>query len=152
MISLRNYTYSDINFLQEHGYGHYSPDELKKLIDTWNSKIYDNSYFEMFAIDNGIEIVGYGSLYQRAKTMISCGLEIYSEYQRKGYATIAYRQLLDIAEQKGYAVAVAQVLVDNVASIALHKKLGFEAENYEYINKKGDKVYYFIKSLSCFRG
>lgn len=74
-------------------------------------------------------------------------MEIYEAYQRKGYATIAYDRLLDIAKKNGYGIAVAQVLAENIASIALHKKLGFECENYEYINKKGNKVHYFIKAL-----
>lgn len=147
LVSLRNFTYLDIPILQKHGYAHYSCDELKSLIDTWNSKVYNESYFEMFAIDNGTELAGYASLYQRSKSIISCGVEIYPDYQRKDHATNAYSQLLDYAKGKEYQIAVAQVLIDNVASIALHKKLGFEAEDYEYINSKGDKIYYFIKSL-----
>lgn len=147
MISLRSYTYKDIPTLQTHGYGHCSHDELKALIETWNGKVYDNSYFEMFAVDNGNETVGYASLYQRSNSIISCGLEIYPDYQRRGYAASSYGMLLDKAREKGYKIAVAQVLTNNIASIALNKKLGFESEDYEYINQKGNKVYYFIKSL-----
>lgn len=147
MVSLRNFAYTDIPILQKHGYGNYTNADFKALIDAWNSKAYKSSYFEMFAIVSGFEIVGYASLYQRSKSIVSCGLEIYPEYQRKGYASSAYGQLLDIAKDKGYKIAVAQVLTDNVASIALNKKLGFEAEDYIYINEKGDKVYYFIKPL-----
>lgn len=101
----------------------------------------------MFAIVNDNEIVGSASLYQRSNSIISCGLEIYPCYQRKGYATVAYEQLLSIAKNKGYTIAVAQSLVGNKSSIALNKKLGFECEDYEYVNKKGNKVYYFIKTL-----
>lgn len=147
MVSLRNFTYTDIPILQKRGYGNYSNADLKALIDTWDSRVYNNSYFEMFAIVSGFEIVGYASLYQRSKSIVSCVLEIYPEYQRKGHASSAYGQLLDIAEDKGYKIAVAQVLTNNAASIALNKKLGFEAEDYIYINEKGDKVYYFIKPL-----
>ena len=147
MVSLRSFVYDDFPVLQEHGYAHNSCDELRTLIDTWNNKVYNNSYFEMFAIVNGVEVVGYASLYQRAKSIISCGLEIYPEYQRKGYASSAYSQLLILAKEKVYKIAVAQVQVDNIASITLNRKLGFEAEDYEYVNKKGNKVYYFIKSL-----
>ncbi|MBD5130996.1 MAG: GNAT family N-acetyltransferase [Clostridiales bacterium] len=133
--------------MKKHGYEHCSYEELKKLIDTWNSKIYDNSYFEMYAIEFEFEIVGYASLYQRSKSIVSCGLEIYPDYQRKGFASSAYSQLLENAKNKGFKIAVAQVLIENAASIALNKKLGFECEKYEYINKQGNKVYYFIKSL-----
>ena len=147
MVSLRQFTCADIPILQEHGYGQYSREELKALLDTWNSKVYNNSYFEMFAIENETEIVGYASLYQRSNSIISCGLEIYPNYQRMGYATSAYARLLEIAKERGYKIAVAQVLTDNVASIALNQKLGFEAEDYEYVNQKGDKVFLFIKAL-----
>lgn len=133
--------------LREHGYGQYSRDELKALIDTWNGKVYDGRYFEMFAVDNGTEVAGCASLYQRSKSIVSCGLEIYPDYRRKGYASVAYALLLDIAKEQDYKIAVAHVRTNNVASIALNKKLGFECENYEYINKKGDKVYCFIKAL-----
>ncbi len=77
----------------------------------------------MFAIVNNDEVVGSASLYQRSKSIISCGIEIYSSYQRKGYASNAYSQLLSVAKKKGYKIAVAQVNVDNIASIALNKNL-----------------------------
>ena len=147
MIVLRNFNYKDIPVLQEHGYDGYSRDGLKDLIAQWNSKLYEKLYFESFAIDNGGEVVGYASLYQRSKSIVSCGVEIYEDYRLKGYASAAYGELLDYAKEHGYKIAVAQVLADNVASIALHNKLGFECENYEYINRKGNKVYYFIKTL-----
>ncbi len=148
MISLRNFTCEDIAILQNNGYDKYSFNQICDLVDKWQTdKTFDNLYFEMFAIVLNDEIVGSASLYQRSNSIISCGIGIYANYQRKGYASIAYSQLLSIAKEKGYSIAVAQVLVNNIASIALNKKLGFECDNYEYTNKKGNKVYYFIKTL-----
>lgn len=147
MTNLRNFTYKDISLLKAHGYESCSYEEIRNLIDTWNKKLYNGSFFEMFAITNCNEIVGYASLYQQSKSIISCGIEIYPDYQRKGFATTSYTHLLMIAKDYGYKVAMAQVRVDNLASINLHKKLGFESDNYEYINKKGNEVYIFIKSL-----
>lgn len=144
MITLRNFTRLDIPVLQSNGYNKYSYNELCNLIDRWqNDKSYNDFYFEMFAIVNDNEVVGSASLYQRSQSIISCG----PNYQRKGYATTAYGQMLTIAKNKGYKIAVAQIRVDNIASIGLNKKLGFEAENHEYVNQKGNKVYYFIKNL-----
>ena len=147
MILIRSYTYGDIPVLQKNGYRNKSIEELQALIDTWNREIYENSYFEMFAIDHGGVVVGNASLYQRSQSIVSCGLEIYPEYQRKGYATGAYAQLLQIAKARGYKIAVAQVSADNEPSIALNRKLGFEAEEYRYIKQKGKEIYYFIKCL-----
>ena len=101
----------------------------------------------MFAVECGERVVGYASLYQRSKFIVSCGLEVYPEFQRKGYATSAYAQLLQMAKGQDYQIAVAQVRADNEASIALNRKLGFEAEDYQYINQKGKNIYYYIKNL-----
>jgi len=146
MIFLRNFTRDDISVLQKNGYNKYSYNEICDLVDKWQTdKTFNNLYFKMFAIVSNNEIVGSASLYQRSNSIISCGIEIYHNYRRKGYATTVYSQLL--AKQKGYKIAAAQVRVDNIASIALNKKLEFECENSEYINKKGNKVYYFIKTI-----
>ena len=147
MISLRNFTYDDISVLQKYGYAYNSVEELRALIDTWNSKTHQNLYFEMFVIDNGMQAVGFASLFERSKSIVSCGLEIYPDFQRKGYASNAYSELLHVAKLQGYQIAVAQVRADNEASIALNRKLGFEAEDYKYINQRGEEIYYFIKSL-----
>lgn len=39
-------------------------------------------------------------------------------------------------------------MTTNYASIALHKKLDFETDNYEYTNKKANKIYCFVKLLT----
>lgn len=147
MIELRNFQYSDIPNLQKYDYCALSYKEMEGLIDTWNTKQYDGAYFEMFAIAVDDNLVGTASLFQRSKSIVSCGLEIFSDYRHKGYATSAYSKLLEIAKLQNYKIAVAQVQTDNQASIVLNKKIGFEAENYTYINKKGNPIYYFIKPL-----
>lgn len=124
-----------------------SHEDLRALIETWNQKTYKENYFEMFAVEENGTIVGQASLYGRSEHIVSCGLELYSACRGKGYGTAAYRELLSLAKQKGFSIAVAQVRADNAASIALNKKMGFEAEDYTYINKKGNPIYYFIKTL-----
>lgn len=147
MIELRSFTYADIAQLQKYEHDQISIASWEKLIDTWNEKKYNDSYFEMYAVTVNGNLIGKASLYQRSEHIVSCGIELYSEFRGKGYATAAYRLLLSFAKQKGFTIAVAQVLADNSASIALHKKLGFEAEDYTFTNKKGNSVYYFIKAL-----
>lgn len=124
-----------------------SQEDLQALIETWNKKEYKENYFEMYAIEENGVIVGQASLHGRSEHIVSCGLELYSEYRGKGYGTAAYRELLSFAKLKGFVIAVAQVKADNAASIALNKKMGFEAEDYTYINRKGNPIYYFIKAL-----
>lgn len=147
MITLRNFTNSDIRQIQQCQYSNMSQAELQAVIETWNKKQYKENYFEMYAIEENGIIIGQASLYGRSKHIVSCGLELYAAYREKGHGTSAYRELLSLAKTKGFTIAVAQVDVDNAASIAIHKKMGFEAEDYTYINKKGNPIFYYIKSL-----
>lgn len=147
MMVLRNFTNADIEELQKHDYSKLSKTELEALIETWNTKKYNGNYFEMFALEENGVLVGNASLYGRSEHIVSCGLEVYPAFRGKGYATRAYELLLAIAKNKGYTIAVAQVLKENTASIALNRKMGFEAEDYIYLNQKGKEVYYFIKAL-----
>lgn len=147
MMILRNFSNTDIEELQKHGYSKLSKIELETLIKTWNGKEYNGNYFEMFALEENGVIVGNASLYGRSGHIVSCGLEVYSAFRGKGYSTQAYESLLMIAKEKGFTIAVAQVLKENAASIALNRKMGFEAEDYTYLNQKGKEVYYFIKAL-----
>ncbi len=147
MGTLRNFTDSDVLKLQKSEYGDTSIENLQALIETWNKKEYEENYFEMYAVEENGIIVGQASLYGRSEHIVSLGLELYSKYRGQGYGTAAYEKLLLFAKQKGFTIAVAQVRADNAASIALNKKMGFEAEDYTYVNKKGTPIYYFIKAL-----
>ena len=62
------------------------------------------------------------------------------EYRRKGYAFEAMKQAYEYAKKSGYKIATAQIRKDNIASIQLHKKLGFALDR-EMINKRGNEVY-----------
>lgn len=145
MTKLRNFENSDIPQLQKNT--SLSQADLQDLIESWNKKEYNKNYFEMFAVEENGIIIGQASLYGRSEHIVSCGLELYSPYRGKGYGTLAYRKLLSFAKEKGFTIAVAQVRADNLASIALHKKARFEAEDYTYLNGKGYPIYYFLKNL-----
>ncbi len=146
MIELRNFRTDDTYVLQRNRYNNLSNQEILELIYSWNEKLYEGKYYEMFAIVDGQEIVGSISLYQHTNYIISCGPFIYLEYRQRNYAYHAVNDALHIAKNKGYKIAVAQIRSDNVASIALHAKLGFEKE-CTYINNKGNEVHCYLKSL-----
>lgn len=147
MIELRNFINSDIEQLQKYEDGNLSKADCEKLVSAWNEKQFNDSYFEMYAIANNSDIIGKASLYARSEHIVSCGIELYSEFRGNGYAAIAYPILLSFAKQKGFTIAVAQVLASNTASVALHRKIGFETEDYTFTNQKGNQIYYFIKTL-----
>lgn len=147
MIALRNFTKNDVSVLNKMRYPNQTPEDIMKMIDEWDSKLYDNRYFEMFAVVDDNCIVGMVSLFQHTETVISDGIEIFAPYCKRGYGFKAVSLALEYARSLGYKIAVAPVRIDNNASVALHKKLGFEID-HEFVNRKGNAVYFFIKSLS----
>ena len=121
--------------------------EVNALIAKWQEKEFDGKYFEMFAVMNGTEMVGTVSLYQHSVNVISCGPEIFECYRKRGFAGDAMMLAMKTAKDKGYKLVLQQIRVNNIASIALHNKLGFETDGYVYQNKKGNDVQIFIKIL-----
>ena len=100
MISLRNFTYKDIEVLQQHGYGNLSGNEIKEVIDTWNKKEHNGKYFEVFAITDEV-VIGFVSIYQLSESTVSCGPEIFPENRQKNYGFEAVSEALKIAGDKG---------------------------------------------------
>ena len=54
---------------------------------------------------------------------------------------------MEICGEKGYQIVYQQVRTDNLASIKLHRKVGFETDDYVYKNQRGHDVVLFFKSL-----
>lgn len=146
MVSLRNFTLQDIPVLQkEQGYDK-PKKELTDIIQRWNKKSYERHYFEMFAIIEGGEIKGTVSLYQHTSTAVSLGVEVFSAHQRQGVGFKGEMLAIEQAKKLGYKIVAGHVRVDNAASIALQKKLGFEVY-HDMTNPQGIKMYFFIRSL-----
>ena len=146
MVSIRNFHEQDARQLQQLKYQHKSIEEIKEIINLWNEKVYNGSYYEMFAVCDQDEIVGSVSLYQHSDYIISAGPEIYIPYRKKGYGYEALMLAYDYAKDLGYKIASAQIRTDNVASMRLHEKLGFQRD-CEMINRKGKSVYIYSKQL-----
>ena len=144
---LRNFCEGDIPNLQKNGYGDMDDQALRDLIEEWNRKTHKDRYFEAFAVHADEELVGIVSLYQITGFAVSVGMEIFTAHLRKGHAVRAVNEALKIAKEKGYTLAMDQVRTDNEASIALHKKLGFETDGYEYQNRRGQPVCLWLKPL-----
>lgn len=147
MITLRNFDESDIYILQDLKYCDLTHNEIKNLIKEWKTKEYRGKYFEMFAVICDNAVVGCVSLFHNSDSVVSCGAEIFDDFRRKNYAYLAVKELFSIAKSKGYKIATGQVRTDNTASVALCRKLGFETDEYEYMNKKSKPVYIYLKPL-----
>ena len=146
MITIRKYREQDAYLLQQLKYQNKSIEEIEETITLWKEKTYNGSYFEMFAVCDQDEIVGSVSLYQHSDYIISAGPEIYVPYRKKGYGFEALMLAYDYAKDLGYKIASAQIRTDNVASICLHEKLGFQRD-CEMMNRKGNSVYIYLKQL-----
>ena len=110
-------------------------------------KKHNGRYFEAFAIEVGDDLVGCLSIYQRTNCAVSLGVEIFTAHQGKGHGTRALTEGLRLAKEKGFSLVMDQVGTDNHASIAIHRKVGFECDGYIYKNGNDRTVCLWIKVL-----
>ena len=144
MLILRPYTQDDWPVLARYQYPSMTETEINNLIAEFNSGSYKGRRLQMLAVENNGTVVGYVSLYEQDSKSASEGVEIYPPYRRRGFAYAALRQLF--ARTQTYRTITAQVRKDNVASLALHNKLGFRVVD-ESINRRGHAVYSLSLSL-----
>ena len=147
MVSLRHFRDSDAAVLREFGNIDMPEEQLLRMIRDWNKLVFHGKYFEMFAVLHDDQLVGMISLYQLSASVISIGPEIFPAFRNRGFGKEAMAIALDFVRNKGYKIVSQQVRSDNHASIALHKSLGFETDDYGYINKKGKEILIFLKAL-----
>ena len=101
----------------------------------------------MFAIVAGVDVVGTISLFRHSESAISCGPEVFEDDRKQGFGKEAMLLAIQIAKQKGYKIVSQQIRKNNEASIALHRSIGFESDEYTYINNKGREVFVYLKAL-----
>ena len=147
MISLRHFEESDAEVLQTYNLSGKSKDDIILMIHDWHTLSYKGHYFEMFAIQNDATVVGSISIYERSKRIASLGIEIFKPYRQLGHAYETMRLLIEFAAKKGFKIILQQVRTDNLASICLHEKLGFETDGHVYDNQKGHKVLIYLMPL-----
>lgn len=122
-------------------------EDVNCLIECSDSELYENKYFKMFAILYEELCVGTISLYEHSASVVSIGPEIFEEFRQCGYASKAMTLAMDIARLKGYNIICQQIRTNNIASIRLHTKLGFETDKYIYTNRNANEINIYLKSL-----
>lgn len=147
MILLRNLKKEDASELQKGGYPNLTVEQVETLIRDWNKKQFNGKYFEMYAIASDEKIVGTISLYQHSSEVVSIGPEVFCDYRRKGFAKKAMIRACQIVKEKGFKIVSQQIRIDNAASIALHRSLGFETSELILTNAKGNQVFIYLKCL-----
>ncbi len=147
MIYLREIELKNTKELQNNLYPNKTLPEIENMISDWKAKNINGRYFEMLGVFNGEELVGILSIAEQTESSVSFGLEIFEKSRNLGFGTKALERAFEIAKKRGYKLTVNQVRTDNLASIELCKKCGLETNFYEYINKKGNPVYIYVKQL-----
>ena len=148
MITIRRFVHEDAESLQKTLYPDMSIDVIIKMIDEWSTCVCNGRFFEIFAIISDEKVVGYVSLYEHSKTVVSAGAEVVAEERCKGAASEAVSLLIQYAAGKHYRIILDQVRKDNAASIRLHEKLGFESDGYVYRNQRNQEVVLYLKPIS----
>ena len=146
MIHLRSFRPSDWQTIVKYQHPDMEQADVLKLIDDFNAPTYKGKFHKFLAIVHGQNIVGYVSLIETAGRTVSVGAEVYTPFQHQGYAYAAILQLLTMANAYGYHTATGRVRKDNMASLALFKKLGF-AITGKGISKRGHPIYNLVKPI-----
>ena len=148
MVSLRQFAEHDAAVIREKWMFTASTEEICRMIKEWKSRTFEGKYFEMLALTANDAVVGCVSLYEKTAGIASVGVEVFAGERGKGYAAEGVRLMLENAKRLGYRIIQDQVSADNAASIALHKKLGFETDGYLYVNARNRQVLLFLLCLS----
>jgi L-amino acid N-acyltransferase len=80
---------------------------------------------------DGESIVGFGSLSEYKprpayRTSVEDSVYVHRSYQGKGVGRLILESLLELATDHGFHAVFARIVGDHEASIALHRKFGFE--------------------------
>lgn len=121
-------------------------EELRPMLAESVAKCHQGRYYEQFVIRMDGCAVGLASLYAHEDGTVSDGMEIFPVFRRCGFAAWTLNELAEVARGKGYAGMTAQIRTDNIASIALHRKLGF-IPGKSWINRRGNEVCTWRKEL-----
>lgn len=147
MIAIRRFAAEDAEALRRGLYPDMALSEVSEMIAEWNTCEYGGRRFDAFAVVSDERIVGYVSLYEQSRSVVSAGAEIFADERGRGAAAEAVRLLLRYASEQGYRIVFDQVRADNAASIRLHEKLGFESDGCVYRNRRGREVLLFLISI-----
>ena len=127
-------------------YQHTTVEALAPMLAASQAQTHEGRYYEQFAVRANGCMVGMVSLFEHEDGTVSNGVDVFSPFQRCGFAHQATTLLMDAARSRGYAVMSSQIRTDNAASIALHRKLGF-TPGEPWVNRRGREVRTWRKEL-----
>lgn len=148
-MELRSITKKDIKCLDGFSYGKMTLEEKQKMIEESVEGLHDGKYFEMFLVFQGNKCIGVMNVCSHTDCIVSIGPEILESERHKGYGFEAMIAVCSLMCEKDYTIAVADVVSDNIASIKLHEKLGYEKER-TYKKEDGKEAHLYLRTLREF--
>ena len=146
MIYLKPISLDNINDFSNTSYDKMTLEEKQKLITESINKFHNNQYFKFLVVYKDDVVIGFMNLFAHSTHIISCGPTIKDEFRCRGFGFEAEKLALKHAKDKGFTIAVGGVDENNIASIKLHEKLGFELDR-TYSNKQGRTIRLYIKAI-----
>ncbi|MBE5754675.1 MAG: GNAT family N-acetyltransferase [Clostridiales bacterium] len=146
MIKLKPIEKTDIEKLKNTSYADMDIDKKIQMILESNEENHQGNFFKFFLVQNNEDTVGVINIYSCSKSVIRVAPEIKVEFRGKGYAKEALLLSYDYAKGLGYKLVYAGIKEDNIASIRLHEKLGFEYVQ-DFLSSRGKKLKMFIKII-----
>lgn len=137
---LRKFTKQDLDFLLSVNY--FKSQTKKFVMPVLNEWIKGESeghlrFARCIMLDN--KPIGVISLGEKEKGVVGFGISILEEYRKNGYGTIAFNLAKEELRDLGIKKIKSSCAYSNIASKALHKKLGFILNKTE-INQAGNKM------------
>ena len=146
MIYLKPIELSNVNDFGGTSYEKMSIEDKRLMIQESIKQSHEGQYFEFLVVYDDDTVIGFMNLCAHSKHIISCGPAIKDEFKRKGFGFEAEKLALKYSKERDFTIAVGGVDDNNIASIKLHKKLGFELDR-KYTNTQGRIIRIYIKAI-----
>ena len=137
----------DIEQLDNSQYKKLSTEKRVELVKNSQNEEFIGNYFKFYPIKNEFyEVVGYLNVYGHKDNSVSVAPEIIEKYKNKGIAYTVLSKIYYELKEKGVSKIIADIDCQNIPSVKLHEKLGFQLVR-SYVNKNGREMNYYEKNL-----
>lgn len=112
-------------------------------------EIYENTFSFNFVLEVENIIIGYVGVWIMYEQSQITTIGIDKDYQRKGYAEVLMKEIIQFACEEGSEVMSLEVRVSNQPAISLYEKCGFvnQAVRKNYYQDNNEDAYLMVKGL-----
>ena len=124
---------------------HESDHEVNRLIERYSKSDLFGVWVAESIVDQ--KFIGVGALIQVDESVADIGYRVQKEKRGQGYGIEIAKLLIEKAKEHGLQKIVAEVEVENKASVRILEKLGF-TRLYDKINQLGNEIAFFELEIS----